>query len=127
MNITIHFKRIITVSMGMVFLGLSACSSNNKKEGLLSAEKPIIVTVSSPSSDEQKEINISGQVESAQSANISTRVMGYITKLLVKVGDRVSEGQLLATISNQDILAKRAQIDAMIAEAMDHLKNAQKD
>ena len=127
MNITIHFKRIITVSMGMVFLGLSACSSNNKKEALLSAEKPIIVTVSSPSSDEQKEINISGQVESAQSANISTRVMGYITKLLVKVGDRVSEGQLLATISNQDILAKRAQIDAMIAEAMDHLKNAQKD
>ncbi len=35
----------------------------------------------------------------------------------VKVGDHVSKGQLLATISNQDILAKRAQTDAMIAEA----------
>jgi len=53
--------------------------------------------------------------------------MGYITTLKVKVGDKVSKGQLIATISNQDILAKRAQTDAAIAEAEATLKNAQKD
>ena len=47
--------------------------------------------------------------------------------LKVKVGDHVSKGQLLATISNQDILAKRAQTDAMIAEAQAALNSAQKD
>jgi len=53
--------------------------------------------------------------------------MGYITTLKVKVGDKVSKGQLIATISNQDILAKRAQTDAAIVEAEATLKNAQKD
>jgi RND family efflux transporter MFP subunit len=39
----------------------------------------------------------------------------------------VQKGQLLATISNDDILAKRAQTDAMITEADANFKNAQKD
>ncbi len=47
--------------------------------------------------------------------------------LKVKVGDHVNKDQLLVTISNQDILAKRAQTDAMIAEAQAALNNAQKD
>lgn len=53
--------------------------------------------------------------------------MGYITRINVKVGDRVNKGQLLATISNDDILAKRAQAYAMIAQADATFKNAQKD
>ena len=53
--------------------------------------------------------------------------MGYITMLKVKAGDHVSKGQLLATISNQDMLAKRAQTDAMIAEAQASVNSAQKD
>ena len=53
--------------------------------------------------------------------------MGYITKLTVQVGDHVHKGQLIATISNNDIVAKRAQAEAMISEAEAALKNAQKD
>jgi RND family efflux transporter MFP subunit len=87
----------------------------------------ILVTVSRPSADSKQGLSVSGQVEAAQTANISTRVMGYITKVNVKVGDRVNKGQLLATISNDDILAKRAQADAMIAEADAGFRNAQKD
>jgi RND family efflux transporter MFP subunit len=66
-------------------------------------------------------------VVAGQSANISTRVMGFITSVKVKAGDHVQKGQLLATISNEDILAKRAQADAMIAEATSAVANAQKD
>ena len=47
--------------------------------------------------------------------------------LKVKVGDHVNKGQLLATISNQDIMAKRGQTDAMIAEAQAAVSSAQKD
>ena len=53
--------------------------------------------------------------------------MGIITTLKVKVGDHVSKGQVLATISNQDILAKRAQADAIIMQAQATLTSAQKD
>ena len=127
MNIVTTSIRTIKIFAGIGLLAISACSSNEKKGNLVNADSAIVVTVATPSSDLQQGLNISGQIESVQSANISTRVMGYITKLNVKVGDHVAKGQLLATISNDDILAKRAQADAMIAEADVAMKNAQKD
>lgn len=108
-------------------LAISSCSSNVKKETQTGADTAILVTVSQPAADSNQGLTVSGQVEASQTANISTRVMGYITRINVKVGDRVSKGQLLATISNDDMLAKRAQTDAIIAQAEAGFRNAQKD
>jgi len=108
-------------------LALNSCSNKEKVGAEPNTDSAVVVTVATPSGNEQQAINISGQVEASQSANISTRVMGYITKLNVNVGDHVNKGQLIAAISNNDIVAKRAQVDAMIAEANDALQNAQKD
>lgn len=127
MSININLKKITLMGISIGVLILSACSSSQKKENNTIADSAILVSVASPSSDRTDDLMISGQVESAQSANISTRIMGYISKLDVNVGDHVNKGQLLATISNQDLLAKRAQADAMIAEAEAGFKSAQKD
>jgi RND family efflux transporter MFP subunit len=108
-------------------LALVACSSDKKERALTDMDAAVVVTVAEPSGISQHDLNISGQVEASQTANISTRVMGIITRLKVKVGDHVNKDQLLVTISNQDILAKRAQTDAMISEAQAALNNAQKD
>ncbi len=120
-------QKISTFLLVISIVVLSACASKDKKEPVLNNEPAILVTLSTPSGNTGNTVNISGQVESSQIANISTRVMGYITALKVKVGDNVNKGQLIATISNQDILAKRAQTDAMIAEGEAALNNAQKD
>ncbi len=127
MRLTIFSKRTLQFITLSAMVTLSACSSNDNLESNKNKDKPIEVTVGIPSSSSQQGINVSGQIEASQSANISTRVMGYITMLKVKAGDHVNKGQLLATISNQDILAKRGQSDAMISEAQAALKNAQKD
>lgn len=127
MQLLISAKKTIQLLGGIALVFLSACSSGNKKEKQAATEQAVLVTVSSPLSDTQQGLNVSGQVESSQSVNISTRVMGFITMLKVKVGDHVNRGQLLATISNQDILAKRGQTDAMIAEADANVKSAKKD
>ena len=125
MKMIINLK-ILQIFAGIGLLALSACSSK-KEEAVTNKDAAIVVTVATPSGVEQQGINISGQIEASQTANISTRVMGFITMLKVKVGDHINEGQLLATISNQDILAKRAQTDAMIGEAQAGLSSAQKD
>ncbi len=121
-----NIKNILQLITGITVVILSACSSD-KKEAAANTDAAVMVTVSKPSGDEQQEINLSGQIEASQSVNISTRVMGFITILKVKIGDHVNKGQLLATISNQDIVAKRAQTDAMISEAQAALGSAQKD
>jgi RND family efflux transporter MFP subunit len=127
MNLPIHKNRALQLFTAIGLLMLSACSSNEKKDRQTGADTAVLVTVSQPAADSKQDLTVSGQVEASQTANISTRVMGYIIKINVKVGDMVSKGQLLASISNDDILAKRAQTDAMIAQAEAGFKNAQKD
>ncbi len=116
---------LVFATLGLLALG--SCSSDKKEQSLTNTDSAVVVTLAEPSGVAQHDLNISGQVEASRTANISTRVMGIITLLKVKVGDPVYKDQLLATISNQDILAKRAQTDAMIAEAQATLNNAQKD
>lgn len=127
MRLAIQYNRALQLFTTIGILAISSCSSNEKKETQAGADTAILVVVSQPAADSKQGLTVSGQVEASQTANISTRVMGYITRINVKVGDRVSKGQLLATISNDDILAKRAQIDAMIAQADAAFKSAQKD
>lgn len=72
-------------------------------------------------------ITASGKIEAENSANLSTRMMGYVTKLHVKVGQNVRAGQLLVSVNSTDLQAKKAQIDASIIQAQAAYANAKKD
>lgn len=117
----------ISLVIGVGMLALVACTSKKQQSDNAARGPAIAVTVAKPSASGENAIEASGQVQSSQTANISTRVMGYITKMNVNIGDHVHKGQVLATISNDDILAKRAQADAAIAQAEIAVKNAKKD
>jgi RND family efflux transporter MFP subunit len=54
-------------------------------------------------------------------------MMGYVTKLHVQVGQKVGAGQLLVSINNTDLQAKKAQVDASILQATAGYNNAKKD
>src|SRR4051794_17101042 len=111
------FNKLLYSSVMLLILGgLNACSRGNEKQHEIT-EKPVAVTLATVSAGTPPAILASGEVEAVQTANISTRVMGRITGIFVKTGDRVHKGQLLATVWDEDIKAKRAQADAMIAEA----------
>lgn len=53
--------------------------------------------------------------------------MGYVTKIHVQVGQKVGAGQLLVSINNTDLKAKKAQVDASILQATAGYNNAKKD
>ena len=121
------FKRTLYYSLAIVVLnGVVACSGNRENNNVTS-DTPIGIELSSVSEATEPTILASGEIEAAQTANISTRVMGRITDIYVKTGDRVAKGQLLAKVWDEDIKAKRAQADAMIAEAQGAYASAQKD
>jgi RND family efflux transporter MFP subunit len=50
-------------------------------------------------------------------ATVSTKLMGTVTAVLVKEGDRVSAGQPMVRIDARDLDAKRQQVEAGIASA----------
>ncbi|WP_243348696.1 efflux RND transporter periplasmic adaptor subunit [Parabacteroides sp. FAFU027] len=120
-------KSLISTALLTVVIGMTSCSSKEKNEAVTDDTKPVPVVIATPSGNSGSGILLSGKLESENTANISTRVMGYISSIRVKVGDRVQKGALLATISSKDIQAKKAQAVAMIAAAEAAYKNAAKD
>lgn len=120
-------KTLISTALLTAIIGITSCSSKEKNEAVADDTKPVSVVISTPSKNNGGNILLSGKLESENTANISTRVMGYISSIKVKVGDRVQKGTLLATISSNDIQAKKAQAVAMIATADAAYKNAAKD
>lgn len=104
---------------------LVSCGGQEKK---VQTETAIAVKLGGVGkSDNVGFIGASGKIEAVNSANLSTRMMGYVTKLNVKVGQRVNAGQLLISVNSADLSAKKAQVDAAILQATAAYNNAKKD
>jgi len=122
-------NKIVFAAFSLIASGfiLSGCSGKDETKAIKNNDKPIPVVVAKPSGKHGSDIVANGQVEALHSAMISTRMMGYITAVHVKVGDAVKQGQLLFSINSTDIVAKRAQTEAAIAQAEAAFQNAEKD
>ena len=118
-------KKIITILTISTFLFIS-CGKDKKET--TNNEPAIAVQVSGISADSNAPfVTASGKIEAENSANVSTRMMGYVTKVHVKVGQKVGAGQLLVSVNNTDLQAKKAQVDASILQATAGYNNAKKD
>ncbi|MDP2088991.1 MAG: efflux RND transporter periplasmic adaptor subunit [Flavobacteriaceae bacterium] len=119
-------KKTAQLLMLIIALNAFSCGDSSKKETAGTAAVNVTVAPITSSKDGSF-LAASGTVETDQHADISTRMMGYVTNVHVKVGDHVSKGQLLVSINNTDIAAKEAQVKAGIIQAKAGLKNAEKD
>lgn len=116
----------IAIITPLFVLLLSSCHGEKKES--LSKEPAITVKVSGASENNNGHfVTASGKIEAESSANLSTRMMGYVTKIHVQVGQKVNAGQLLVSINNSDLQAKKAQVDASILQATAGYNNAKKD
>ena len=106
---------------------LAACGNSN--EGASGDDTAAIPVKASPISPAKSRTSLyaSGTIEAVQSANISTRIMGFVQRLRVKPGDKVRRGTVLIEINNSDIAAKRAQVRANILAAEAAFANVEKD
>lgn len=117
-------KNILTTLTLSTLLFVS-CGKETKET--TNNEPAIAVQVSGSTSNNSEFITASGKIEAENSANLSTRMMGYVTKVHVKTGQKVGVGQLLVSINNTDLQAKKAQVDAAILQATAGYNNAKKD
>ncbi len=119
-------KRTLFAIAAIALSAIASCNNHDEKKD---TEKVVAVPVTMGVAGRStgNEIEASGQIKPEQTAYISSRVMGTITRIHVKVGDKVSKGQALVNISSPDMISKRAQTEASIAEAEAAFGNAQKD
>lgn len=120
-------RLIYTTLLLSVVLGIASCSEPAAK--LYEDGRPAIaVTIASVASENSTPfLTASGTIDAVNSATLSTRMMGFVDKIHVQVGQEVKKGQLLVSINNADLSAKGAQANAGITEAQAAFNNAQKD
>jgi RND family efflux transporter MFP subunit len=116
-----------TLIFGLSLLLLTSCGEKEKEKTVLNST-PVLVTLNTKSiSSSKSTISGSGKIEASKSATLSTRMMGFVSKFSVEIGDKVSKGQLLININSSDLIAKKAQITAKINAAESSFNNAKKD
>ncbi|WP_395633306.1 efflux RND transporter periplasmic adaptor subunit [Flavobacterium sp.] len=117
-------KTIITLAAS-TFLFLSC--GKDRKEVTDNTAAIAVKVAGNTAATNSSFVTASGKIEAENSANVSTRMMGYVTKVHAKVGQKVNAGQLLVSINSTDLQAKKAQVDASILQATAAFNNAKKD
>jgi len=119
-------KQITTLIITTLIL--FSCGTEEKTHTI--AQLPAILVKTNKTSFDSKSANtiqVSGTVQSGTTANLSTRIMGFVTKVNVKVGSKVRKGQSLVRINSSDLQAKAGQINANIQKAQVAVQSAKKD
>lgn len=119
-------KYIYIITILTLSVLATSCGSEQKK--LLTNTDAVSVIVNTVTENNNNSfLTASGTIQAVSSANLSTRMMGFVTNIPVKVGDSVKKGQLLVAINNSDLQAKLSQVNAGITEATVAYTNAEKD
>ena len=102
-------KRIYLILTGISLILLSSCAQRAREaKGHQTVKIDTVV-----SADKQTFLQFPGKVKAAQDISLAFRVSGTISKIHVKDGARVQEGQLLAELDPTDY---QVQLDATEAE-----------
>jgi len=120
-------KKIYTIVAFSLTLFLASCGNQDKNTTTDNATAITVKVNQVEDTGKSPFLSVSGKIQATNSADLSTRMMGYVNKVNVNVGDKVQKGQLLVSINNTDLQAKKAQVNAGITEATAVFNNAEKD
>jgi RND family efflux transporter MFP subunit len=97
---------------------LAGCNSQSKTVETTAVVRPALVE--SVSAHKNAHLSFNGVVRASERADLSFRINGRLTDILVEEGDRVVRGQLLATLDSKDaeiaLASAELELDNLAAE-----------
>jgi RND family efflux transporter MFP subunit len=112
--------------------GITACARGGAEAARTATETPTVAVVKATRADLSSDLLLTAEFEPFQEVDVMAKVSGYIRQIKVDIGDRVGEGQLLATLEipeMQDDLTRAAaaieEATAELATARDELQRAE--
>jgi RND family efflux transporter MFP subunit len=127
-----HARRLpIMVAIISLATLISSCAHSRAASQTVT-ELPIVAVVKATRGDLSSDLVLTAEFEPFQEVDLMAKVSGYIRQIGVDIGDRVREGQVLATLEipeMQDDLTRAAaaieEATAELAAARDELQRAQ--
>ncbi|HEX5126896.1 MAG TPA: efflux RND transporter periplasmic adaptor subunit [Rhodocyclaceae bacterium] len=118
---------VVSILIVIVLIALYSCSAHDKAPDQSAAPKPALaVTTASLQQHQWPELVLAtGNIAAWREVIIGTELSGLrLEDVMVDVGDKVTHGQLLATLQDQTQKADLAQTNASLAEAKATLAEA---
>ena len=109
-----NISALIALSLLVV---LNSCKSNASKENINEDVIPV-KTISLQQETMQQTIHTSGQFTTDDETNLSFKTSGIVNRVFVKEGDKVTKGQLLATLNLTEINATAEQASLAYQKAV---------
>lgn len=89
------------------------------------AQEPMVPTVTVRPGAVGVGLELDGTLQAVRQSTVAAQVPGNVVRLLVRAGDAVRAGQVLARIDERDAQAGLARSDAAVAQSQAELANAQ--
>ena len=126
-------NRFSAVAGVLCLAGMStSCARSGVEATTTVAEVPTVAVVQVTRADLSSDLVLTAEFEPFQEIDVMAKVSGFIKQIKVDIGDRVQEGQLLATLEipemQDDLTRAAAAIDeanAELATARDELQRAE--
>lgn len=120
-------------TFGVLLLALTSTAPGCRREPTAAAQAPNAkggdaVPVVQPVRQTLRRFSVQpGQVEAFVAAPLHPRISGYVDEVLVDMGDRVEQGQLLARIAAPEVADALRQREALVAQAQAAIGQANAD
>ncbi len=101
----------------IVVLVLVSCSQHTQTAQLPQEAATVVPVASAARANLSARIVLSAEFQPYQEIDVMSKVSGYVKKINVDIGDRVSEGQLLATLEIPEMIDESAKAAATVEVA----------
>jgi RND family efflux transporter MFP subunit len=128
-----HRRCLKIIAASVSLAAITACARSGGAEATRTVvEAPTVAVVQAARADLSTDLILTAEFEPFQEIDVMAKVSGYIKQINVDIGDRVQEGQLLATLEipeMQDDLTRAAaaieEADAELETARDELRRTE--
>src|SRR5262245_14822782 len=115
---------LITLAVGALMIAYRQLPSNTKGKlvGWFGADNTISVTVPGNRESVPHLVRARGQLQAVEVVNVFSPFSGQLSKIQLKAGDRVSKGQILATVRPNELVQRLQEIEAALETAREGLR-----
>jgi RND family efflux transporter MFP subunit len=120
-------SRILIAALVVSAACVSSCGRSEVEASQPAARVPTVAVVKTTRADLSNDLVLTAEFEPFQEIDVMAKVSGYIRQINVDIGDRVREGQALATLEIPEMQDDLARASAAIEEANADLATARDD
>ncbi len=115
----------LAAAVAAAALFAAACTKTNVQAGSAAPEAPVVAVAQVKTEDLSRGLTLTAEFKPYQEVDVMAKVAGYVKQINVDIGDRVTQGELLATLEIPEMDDDLRHANASVERSQANVKQAQ--